>query len=286
MSSHHIRLATPHQRALPSHAATSLRSQPQHGLLRKGLATLTAATVAFSGLAQEVKGWEVAEMPSQQHTSLAGLSTIVRCPLPAGLTLPVFSDVCTPQFTPPANARALLAGDPVKNANAILRYALPIDNKPIRDIQVSNSRITSLVTLRQACIAQGWLLPLHACTPPHALTLDLCLRFTQGNLESISKALRIPGSKSLGPVVKAIKNSQNILAKQRPKIEADFAPEKRVGSSAAELPGVAVQHHAFQSFERVHDFVAAQVIIPGNGGNYSGHVHALAWTQPLEVCLI
>lgn len=41
------------------------------------------------------------------------------------------------QFAPPVDARALLATDPVKNPNAILRYALPINNKPIREIQVS-----------------------------------------------------------------------------------------------------------------------------------------------------
>jgi hypothetical protein len=39
------------------------------------------------------------------------------------------------QPTPPAHA-LLTAGDPIKNAQAILRYALPIDNKPIRQIQV------------------------------------------------------------------------------------------------------------------------------------------------------
>jgi cyclophilin family peptidyl-prolyl cis-trans isomerase len=36
--------------------------------------------------------------------------------------------------TPPAHA-LLTAGDPIKNASAILRYALPIDNKPIRKVQ-------------------------------------------------------------------------------------------------------------------------------------------------------
>jgi hypothetical protein len=39
------------------------------------------------------------------------------------------------QPTPPAHA-LLTAGDPIKNASAILRYALPIDNKPIRKVQV------------------------------------------------------------------------------------------------------------------------------------------------------
>lgn len=38
------------------------------------------------------------------------------------------------QLAPQAEAR-LTARDPVKNASALLRYALPIDNKPIRVIQ-------------------------------------------------------------------------------------------------------------------------------------------------------
>lgn len=36
----------------------------------------------------------------------------------------------------PAAHAKLTAGDPVKNAQAILRYALPVDNKPIREAQV------------------------------------------------------------------------------------------------------------------------------------------------------
>lgn len=67
----------------------------------------------------------------------------------------------------------------------------------------------------------------HAITQP--LTPPLITPTHQVQLESISKALRIPGSKSLGPVAKAIRKSQDILKKQRSKIEADFVPEKRVG---------------------------------------------------------
>lgn len=37
---------------------------------------------------------------------------------------------------PHAAEAGLLAGDPIKNARAILRYALPIDNKEIRQVQV------------------------------------------------------------------------------------------------------------------------------------------------------
>ncbi len=39
------------------------------------------------------------------------------------------------QLVPQAEAM-LTAGDPVKNARALLRYALPIENKSVRTIQV------------------------------------------------------------------------------------------------------------------------------------------------------
>lgn len=41
------------------------------------------------------------------------------------------------QVTPAPADAILVASDPVKNAAAILRNALPIDNKPIRQIQVN-----------------------------------------------------------------------------------------------------------------------------------------------------
>eukprot|EP00798_Chlamydomonas_sp_ICE-L_P002368 gene2368-8677_t len=82
----------------------------------------------------------------------------------------------------PAEAR-LTAGDPVTNPSAILRYALPIDNKQIRQVQKS--------------------------------------------LEAISEQLRIPGSKSLGPVGKSISNAQRVLEREEAKIIADFAPDKK-----------------------------------------------------------
>ena len=44
-------------------------------------------------------------------------------------------------FVPQASA-GLIATDPVKNAKALLRYALPIDNKPIREIQKDLEQIT------------------------------------------------------------------------------------------------------------------------------------------------
>lgn len=39
------------------------------------------------------------------------------------------------QFAPPAEAK-LTAGDPIKSASTLLRNALPVENKPIREVQV------------------------------------------------------------------------------------------------------------------------------------------------------
>ena len=41
-----------------------------------------------------------------------------------------------PQFTPPAEAK-LTSSDGIRNASALLRNALPIENKAIREVQVS-----------------------------------------------------------------------------------------------------------------------------------------------------
>lgn len=75
----------------------------------------------------------------------------------------------------------MLAADPVKNANALLRYALPINNKPIRQIQKE--------------------------------------------LEQISEDLRVPGSKSLGPISKRVRYAQSVLDKEEKNIRASFAPQ-------------------------------------------------------------
>ncbi|GFH25648.1 PPIase cyclophilin-type domain-containing protein, partial [Haematococcus lacustris] len=86
------------------------------------------------------------------------------------------------QFAPPAEAM-LTAGDPIKNATTLLRNALPINNKPIREIQ--------------------------------------------RDLEGISEALRIPGSKNLGPVARAVRSAQGTLNSKKDAIIADFAPDKK-----------------------------------------------------------
>lgn len=54
------------------------------------------------------------------------------------------------QVLPHAEAKALLDREPVKNARALLRYALPIENKPVRQMQVNAkpSRLESAYQIR------------------------------------------------------------------------------------------------------------------------------------------
>ena len=97
----------------------------------------------------------------------------------------------------------LTAGDPVKNARALLRNALPIDNKAMRTIQSS--------------------------------------------LEGVSEQLRVPGSKALGPVSRAVKKASGTLAGKRGEISAAFAPSKKAAGDAA-LDGL---DRALKDFEAV-----------------------------------
>lgn len=71
----------------------------------------------------------------------------------------------------------------MKNARAILRTALPVDNKPIRKIA--------------------------------------------RELESISEALRIPGSKAFGPVARSVRSAESTLANQLATITKAFADDKK-----------------------------------------------------------
>lgn len=77
--------------------------------------------------------------------------------------LPARTHTRLPQPTPPAHA-LLTAGDPIKNASAILRYALPINNKPIRTVQVGGGLWGLCVCLR--------------CVPRKGLVsmLDVCVK--------------------------------------------------------------------------------------------------------------
>lgn len=99
----------------------------------------------------------------------------------------------------------MLAADPVKNANALLRYALPIDNKPIRRIQKE--------------------------------------------LEQISEDLRIPGSKSLGPISKRVRFASSTLDKEEKTIRASFAP----GSEKAGDEAIAKLRNGLNEFRTLID---------------------------------
>lgn len=65
---------------------------------------------------------------------------------------------------PPAEARALLARDPVKNARALLRNALPINNKAARQIQASIWRcVGAALVLFSACFCLVVQTMAHVC---------------------------------------------------------------------------------------------------------------------------
>ena len=99
----------------------------------------------------------------------------------------------------------MLAADPVKNANALLRYALPIKNTPIRRIQKE--------------------------------------------LEQISEDLRVPGSKSLGPISKRVRFAASTLDKEEKTIRASFAP----GSVAAGDEAIAKLRSGLNEFRALID---------------------------------
>ena len=87
-------------------------------------------------------------------------------------------------------------------AGALLRNALPIQNKAVRSIQA--------------------------------------------DLEGISEQLRIPGSKALTPVSRAVRRAAGTLASQRASIAAAFAPDKAAAGAAA-LDGLDAALKAFQT---------------------------------------
>lgn len=110
-------------------------------------------------------------------------------------------------------AQAMLtAGDPVKNARAILRNALPINNKPIRKIQTS--------------------------------------------LESINEALRIPGAKSLAPIIKSVRTAESTIKSDEKTIVNAFATDKKADGLAA-LAGLKV---ALAEFDQVLDAKDKQAV--------------------------
>lgn len=114
------------------------------------------------------------------------LKTIATGSMAAALTFSPMIGI--PDASMPQAQAGMLSSDPIKNANALLRYALPIeDSNPIRRVQKE--------------------------------------------LESISNALRIPGSKSLGPIAKSVRNASSLLERDGGKILGALA-DKASGQAA------------------------------------------------------
>ena len=84
------------------------------------------------------------------------------------------------QLMPQAEAR-LTAGDPVKNARALLRYALPIDNNSMRRIQVPALHAHAPMT---GCRRAGCLAMQRAAT----ILRKFCVTMAGGLLLSSTKA--------------------------------------------------------------------------------------------------
>ncbi|KAK9816473.1 hypothetical protein WJX72_000720 [[Myrmecia] bisecta] len=137
----------------------------------------------------------------QAHT-LADMLRNCAIGLAAAASVALPATFAPPEVMPTAQA-GLLNADPVKNARALLRNALPIQNKPVRTIQVE--------------------------------------------LESISEALRIPGSKSLGPIAKSVRKAENTLGKERQRIVEAFAPDKKEAGMAA----LANLDRSFAEFDKI-----------------------------------
>jgi cyclophilin family peptidyl-prolyl cis-trans isomerase len=71
----------------------------------------------------------------------------------------------------------------------------------------------------------------------------------QVELEGISDSLRIPGSKSLGPIAKAVRKAENVLGKEKQGLIRDFAPDKKAEGEQA----IADLERAFAEFDKVID---------------------------------
>jgi len=117
--------------------------------------------------------------------------------------------------TPPPGAAypevsVLIKGQPVKDAKALLRYALPISNKPIKEVQLPLELITEDLRLPGLKALDGvervcpWPLSLYPCAP---VTISVCpchhmcingpIKEVQLPLELITEGLRLPGLKAL-----------------------------------------------------------------------------------------
>lgn len=162
--------------------------------------------------------------------------------LQAYLTLqpaPLSTDLFLRTQVAPSAQAILTAGDPVKNARAILRNALPVDNKPIRKVA--------------------------------------------RELESISEALRIPGSKAFGPVARSVRSAEGTFTNQLATITKAFAADKKQdGLESVEQLKLAFKtlDAAVEAKDKSDIFAAQQVCL-----QYVGQIQeAMVTGFPFEVC--
>lgn len=66
----------------------------------------------------------------------------------------------------------------------------------------------------------------------------------------------MPGSKSLGPIARSVRGAQSVIASQRAKIVADFAPAKRADGEAA----LAKLEAALAEFQAIIDAKDKQLV--------------------------
>jgi len=76
------------------------------------------------------------------HTMLNLLKSWLKNSLMAILLVTIFLGINTAGWTPSSNA-ALPSGNAITDGKALLRYALPIDNKPVRELQASLEDISN-----------------------------------------------------------------------------------------------------------------------------------------------
>lgn len=89
--------------------------------------------------------YETVTCAAGRHSPVASVQEFLRSAA-LGLAAAAAVNTCTavlPDLVAPPAQAGLLAQEPVKNGRALLRYALPIDNKPIREIQKSLEQITA-----------------------------------------------------------------------------------------------------------------------------------------------
>eukprot|EP00193_Tetraselmis_chui_P010667 CAMPEP_0177779138 /NCGR_PEP_ID=MMETSP0491_2-20121128/16395_1 /TAXON_ID=63592 /ORGANISM="Tetraselmis chuii, Strain PLY429" /LENGTH=451 /DNA_ID=CAMNT_0019298593 /DNA_START=174 /DNA_END=1529 /DNA_ORIENTATION=+ len=156
--------------------ADGLYSTARKGLPVRSRAARASRVCCSASRDEETLSAKVSKGIQQSILSVAAAATVL---MPSSYLLP---DQVVPRAEAVGQKTNLPNGDPTKNAKALLRDALPIQNKPIRMIQKE--------------------------------------------LESVAEALRVPGSKSLGPISRAVRKAEQILKDKKGEIVGAFAKDK------------------------------------------------------------